>query len=110
MEEELKVLEVELLEKTVEVFSGESDKEKLLRLGSVMNDVIWCIMKVNELDVSEVPQNIPQLITYFKSKNLGEFIPRISVGFENEPILTEDLKCVSQATKTIFNKFKTAQF
>jgi len=107
MEEELKVLEIELLEKTVEVFSGESDKEKLLRLGSVMNDIIWCVMKVNELDASEAPQNIPELLTYFKSKKLGEFIPRLSVGFENEPILTEDLKYVSQATKTIFNRVKT---
>ena len=59
------------------------------------------MIRTGKTGVLESPKNTPELIRYLEATKLGEFVPNVAIGFENERILTEDLKHVTEAVKTI---------
>lgn len=100
--------ELQVLIKIADAMNTELDKDKFLNLYKAQHHVIGYMIRTGKTGVLESPKNTPELIRYLEATKLGEFVPNVAIGFENERILTEDLKHVTEAVKTIIEQHKTA--
>ena len=100
--------ELQVLIKIADAMNTELDKDKLLNLYRAQSQIVGYLIRTGKTGVLESPKNTPELIRYLEATKLGEFVPNIAVGFENEHVLSEDLKNVTEAVKTIIEQHKTA--
>ena len=90
-----------------DIFKEKNDKDKLMNLYYNLHKITYYIRIHLNGGWDQTPGNLPDVLKYLDEHKLGEFVPSIAQGFEDERILIESLKDVSSAVKEIIEKHKT---